>query len=292
MYVVAGATGHTGKAAAESLLARGAPLRVIVRSREKGDAWKARGADIAVASLEDVDAVTRALSGAKGAYLIVPPNYAADNYMDDRCKAADKLAAAIKASGIPHVVFLSSVGTQLQSGTGPIVGLRYAESVIGPAVKSLTVLRPTYFMENWAEALDGVLAEGKLHTFLTPGRQFPMISTTDIGRIAAEHLMAPASGRRVLELEGPRDYSNEDIAAAFSAATHRRVQVAAHPAEALVPTLTASGLKPGIATLFAEMIVAMNSGLIQLERGSNEYRRGTVTAEEAIAALVPQHATH
>ena len=38
MFVVLGVTGHTGSVVAESLLARQQPVRVVVRSADKGDA--------------------------------------------------------------------------------------------------------------------------------------------------------------------------------------------------------------------------------------------------------------
>src|SRR6188472_4585116 len=60
---------------AESLLEAGRPIRVVVRDREKGEEWRARGAEVAVAPLEDAGALSRALSGAEGAYLLVPPIY-------------------------------------------------------------------------------------------------------------------------------------------------------------------------------------------------------------------------
>jgi NADPH:quinone reductase-like Zn-dependent oxidoreductase len=53
MLVVLGATGHTGAVVAETLLARKQPVRVVVRSADKGAAWAAKGAEVAVASLDD-----------------------------------------------------------------------------------------------------------------------------------------------------------------------------------------------------------------------------------------------
>lgn len=65
MHVVVGATGNTGSAVAETLLNRKQPVRIVVRSADKGAAWKAKGAEIAVASLDDVSALTKAFEGAK-----------------------------------------------------------------------------------------------------------------------------------------------------------------------------------------------------------------------------------
>ena len=65
MFVVVGATGNTGAAVAETLLDRKQPVRIVVRSADKGAAWKAKGAEVAVASLDDVPALTKALRGRK-----------------------------------------------------------------------------------------------------------------------------------------------------------------------------------------------------------------------------------
>ena len=93
MFVVLGVTGHTGSVVAESLLARQQPVRVVVRSADKGAAWKTKGAEVAVASLEDVPAMTRALTGATGVYLLVPPNYGAAAWLAEQRQRMDQAAA-------------------------------------------------------------------------------------------------------------------------------------------------------------------------------------------------------
>ena len=73
MFVIAGVTGNTGAVVADTLLPAKAPVRVIVRDAAKGAAWQAKGAEVAIADLADVPALTAALRGAQGAYLLVPP---------------------------------------------------------------------------------------------------------------------------------------------------------------------------------------------------------------------------
>ncbi|HSK05858.1 MAG TPA: NAD(P)H-binding protein, partial [Kofleriaceae bacterium] len=70
MYVIAGVSGNTGSVAADTLLAANKPVRVIVRDAAKGEPWKAKGAEVAIASFEDRAALARALAGATGAYLL------------------------------------------------------------------------------------------------------------------------------------------------------------------------------------------------------------------------------
>ena len=66
MFVVLGVTGHTGKVVAETLLAQNRPVRVVVRSADQGEQWRTKGADVAVASLDDGPSLTRAVQGASG----------------------------------------------------------------------------------------------------------------------------------------------------------------------------------------------------------------------------------
>ena len=65
MFVVVGATGNTGSVVADTLLSQKQPVRIVVRSADKGAAWKAKGAEIAVASLDDVSSLTKHLKEPK-----------------------------------------------------------------------------------------------------------------------------------------------------------------------------------------------------------------------------------
>lgn len=286
MFVVAGVTGNTGSVVAQTLLDRKQPVRVIVRTADKGAAWKARGAEVAVASLDDAQALTRAFEGAAGAYLLVPPNYTATSYLDDRKKVADALARAVKASGLGHVVFLSSIGAHLPGETGPIRVVRYGEQQLGAVAKNITILRPASFLDNWVPVMGAAKAQGILPSFLAPDRKIPMTSTLDIGRIAAEQLIAGGQGRKVLELSGPEDYSPNDIAAALGKILKRNVTVQHAPLSAVVPTFKSFGFSDDAARLFEEMYRGFEQGAINYEKTGTTHVRGHVTATEALQRLV------
>jgi uncharacterized protein YbjT (DUF2867 family) len=286
MFVIAGANGNTGSVVANTLLAQGKPVSVLVRDAQKGRSWREKGAQVATASLEDAAALAQALAGAEGAYLLIPPNYKAADALGSAARVSEALAGAVKTSGIPHVVLLSSVGAQHAQGTGPIRSLHHAESVIGPAAQNVTFLRPAYFLQNWASAVEGVRSQGVLHNFLTPERKIPMISTVDIGRIAAGCLTAPAHGRRVLELAGPEDYSPQDIAQTFAATLGKPVKLETHSLDAVIPTFTAAGFSQDLARLFHEMIEGINSGHVTYAGKGTGFQRGNVTALAAVNQML------
>jgi uncharacterized protein YbjT (DUF2867 family) len=284
MFVVLGATGNTGSVVADTLLHRKQPVRVVVRSADKGAAWKAKGAEVAVASLEDVPAMTKALTGATGVYLLVPPNYGATAWLAEQRQRMDQAAQAVKASGIPHVVFLSSIGGHIAEGTGPIRAVRYGEQVLGVVAKNMTVLRPCSFMENWAPGIGMAKSQGLLPTFIAPTAKVPMISTRDIGRTGAERLMAGGRGKQVVELAGPEEYSPEEAAAALGQILRKSVSTQHAPLSAVVPTFTSFGFSQEAATLFEEMYTAFAKGTIGYEQ-PEQLVRGTVTLAEALRGM-------
>lgn len=285
MFVVVGATGHTGSAVAEMLLRRGQPVRVVVRSAEKGAVWKTRGAEVAVATYQDVKAMAKAFAGAKGVYLLVPPNYHAPAWMEEQRRTVDMAVEAFRAAGSPPVVFLSSVGAQIAEGTGPIRAVRYGEQQLSAVANAITMLRPCFFMENWVPSLGLAKEQGVLSTFIEPSATIPMISTRDIGRIAAEQLLVGGTGKRVLELAGPEDYSPDQVAAAVSELLNRSVTVRLEPLSQAIPTFTSLGFSNEAARLFEEMYASFAKGVIGYEKPSKVVR-GTVTLREALRTLV------
>jgi len=285
MFVVLGATGHTGSVVAETLLARRQPVRVVVRSVEKGAAWKAKGAEVAVASLEDVPVMTQALVGATGAYLLVPPNYGAVAWLAEQRQRMDQAAQAVRASGVPHVVFLSSVGGQIAEGTGPIRAARYGEQALESAAKNLTILRPSSFMENWAPGIGMAKNQGLLPTFIEPTAKMPMVSTGDIGRVGAERLIAGGIGKQIVELTGPEEYSPAEVAAALGQLLGKPVSTQFAPLSAVVPTFTSFGFSTEAATLFEEMYAGFATGAIGYEY-PERLIRGRVTLTDALRGMV------
>ncbi len=285
MYVVLGATGHTGSVAVETLLNSKQPVRVIVRSADKGAAWKAKGVEVSVASLDDMSSLVKAFEGATGLYLMVPPNYGATAWLSDQQARMDRATEAVKRSGIRHVVYLSSIGAQLPSGTGPIRAVHYGEETLAGVAAHLTVLRPPSFMENWAPVIGMAKAQGVLPTFLAPQAKIPTMTTRDIGRIGAEQLLAGGQGRKVLELAGPEEYSPDQAAAALSTILGKPVVAQHAPLSAVVPTFKSFGFSDEAAKLFEEMYTGFSKGTIVYEHPASVVR-GRITLAEALRGMV------
>jgi uncharacterized protein YbjT (DUF2867 family) len=266
MFVVAGVSGNTGKVVADSLIAQGKAVRAVVRDAKKGEPWKARGAEVAVAELDDAQPLSKALAGAEGAYLLLPPRFESTQVRADNARRAKAIAAAVEASGVKHVVFLSSIGAQHADGTGPIATVHDAEATFGQVRADVTFLRAAYFMENWGASLYA-LAQGVLPTFLLADRAIPMVATIDIGTTAAALLVEGGRGKRVVELGGPREYSPRDVAAALARIVGKPISVQQAPEEAMPAALAGAGLNAEWARLYQEMTHGVNTGRVTWEEG-------------------------
>ncbi|HWE31339.1 MAG TPA: NmrA family NAD(P)-binding protein [Polyangia bacterium] len=282
MFVISGASGNTGGAAAKALLAQGHAVRVIVRDAKKGEPWKQLGAEVAVAELDDAAALTAALRGADGVYAMLPPNHHADDLLALQATFITSWTAALAAAKPKHVVLLSSVGAELPGGTGPITAIHRLEAALAPLHLPLTAVRAAYFMENWGAVAHPAKADGVLPSMLPLGRPVQMVATADIGRTVAEALVAGPAAGKVIELVGPREYTAEDVAAAFGRVLGRPIKLIAVPEAGIEPALLQSGMKPKMAALYREMIAAFRNGKLTFA----EPRRGRVELEEVVRGIV------
>ncbi|GAA0785969.1 NmrA family NAD(P)-binding protein [Roseibium denhamense] len=286
MFVISGVTGNTGSVVAQTLLDQGQPVRVIVRSAEKGAAWTAKGAEVAVADLLDTAALTQALEGASGAYFLLPPDLASADFLGDSRKRAESIVAAAKAARLPHAVILSSVGAQHADRVGPISTVAHLEKLFIASSIPLSAVRPGYFLENIQDVMPAVQHENVFPSMILPlDFKIDMVATRDIGLTIAEALMTPPSvAHRVIELKGAAQYSAEDVAAALSKSLNRTITAVPVPQEAWIGTLTQNGLSPQSADAIAEMHENINNGRIVFT--DQNARKGSIDLETFVDRLV------
>ena len=209
MYVVIGATGHTGSVVAEKLLANREKVRVVGRDARKLDRLKQLGGEAFVGDVTDASAMARAFSGADAAYLMLPPNMSSPGVLAHAERVSEALAAAVEKDGVRHAVVLSSIGADKPDKTGPVLGLRNLEQKL-EAVAGLNALflRAGYFMENILPQVGIIQQLGHMAGPVRSDLALPMIATRDIGAAAAELLARrDFQGKQRRELHGARDIS-------------------------------------------------------------------------------------
>ncbi|MCY1074654.1 NmrA family NAD(P)-binding protein [Archangium lansingense] len=287
MFVVTGASGHTGSVVARTLLEQGRRVRVILRDEEKAEPWRQWGAEVVLADLRDVAALAMAMVGARGAYLIVPPPVPASTGVMEACwSVVDSMRRAVEESGLPHFVLLSSVGAQHPEGTGFVKTLYLAERELGSLGRPMTILRSAYFMENWGEGLPAVVDSGVMPDFIAPAdRKLHMVATRDVGELAARLLREPTLGRRVVELAGPVEYSPLEVADTLARLLGRPIRVEEHTPAAQVPMLMGMGYSAEVAHLLEELDEAIHHGRLTFEHPIHVVR-GWTTLDEVLGNLL------
>jgi uncharacterized protein YbjT (DUF2867 family) len=288
MIAVMGATGNTGRVAVEALLKAGQKVRALGRSPEKLKALVDRGAEVLAGDAGDLTFLTRAFSGASAAYTLIPPDARATDFRAYQDRMGEVIAAAIRSSGLKHVVFLSSLGGDQPGGTGPIAGLHAQEERLRniPGL-SAVVLRPTFFFENHFSALGMIKHQGITGGAIKGDLPFPQVATRDIGEAAARILRDPTlSGFSVQELLGPRDISLNEVASLLGSHIGKPdLKYVQFPYDAFAAALTQAGLSADLGRLYAEMAGAFNEGRIKSVLGRNAGNTTPTTFESFVPIL-------
>jgi len=263
MFVVLGASGHTGQVVAKNLLARGQKVRVVGRSAEHLQSLAAQGAEIHAADATSAPALTSGLKGAEAAYVLIPPNISASNVRAFQDRVSDAIATSVRTAGIKHVVALSSIGAEQAQGTGPVVGLYNLEQKLN-AIDGVNVLylRAGYFMENTLPQVGVIRSLGNVAGPLRPTLKLPLIATRDIGTAAADALFRrDFRGKQTRELQGHRDLDYVEIASIIGNAIGRpSLNYVQLPDAQLRPAFMQMGMSEDFAGLLLEMAGALNSG--------------------------------
>jgi uncharacterized protein YbjT (DUF2867 family) len=179
------------------------------------------------------------------------------------------------------------VAAQYPGGTGPIVALHHAEARFATAVPRRTYVRAAYFLENWGGSLGG-LADGVFPSFLNLDVPIDMVATADIGRVAADALLAGGvPGTEIVNLaSGPGPHSPRELGALVSSLVGRPLQVVQGPKEAIVPTFTSYGMSKDMASLYEQMITTFNGSTSDPWERSHGFVRGPTTAEAVLRKLL------
>ncbi|HEY1901255.1 MAG TPA: NmrA family NAD(P)-binding protein [Terracidiphilus sp.] len=284
MYAITGITGNVGSVITEHLLAASQPVRAILRDARKAPAWTARGCEVAVADIGDAAAMGAAFSGAEAVFILVPPLFDPSPGFPEALAIADSLKAALETARPGRLVYLSTIGAQATQ-TNLLTQHTLIENKLKDAVLPISFLRPGWFMENHAWDVASARDSGVVPSFLQPlDKPVPMVATADIGRVAAELLQESWAGHRVVELEGPKRVTPNEIATALSRLLAHPVRMDAVPRASWEPLFRSQGVKNPEPRM--RMLDGFNEGWIEFEGGETGSRKGVVPIETVLKNLI------
>jgi NAD(P)H dehydrogenase (quinone) len=284
MYAVTGITGQVGGDLARTLLDAGQSVRAVVRDAAKGVAWKERGCEVALAEMNDASALTAAFDHAEGVFMLLPANFDPMPGFPEIRAIITALTTAIEAARPPKIVCLSTIGAQARQ-PNLLSQLGLVEQALGTLPVPVCFLRAAWFMENAAWDVAPARDLGVVPSFLQPlDKAVAMVATTDIGHLAAALLQETWMGCRVVELEGPRRITPNQIAETFAKILDRPVRMEAVPRDTWEGLFTSQGTKNPMPR--AQMLDGFNEGWIEFENGEEGSFKGQTEIETVLRQLV------
>jgi len=291
MIAIVGATGKAGYATAVALRKTGVPVRAIVRDAAKAARLREIGCEIAVADLQDSKALAKAIGDAEAVQVILPPAPQLEDTAKQMREAIESLAVALEEVRPKRLLAISDYGAHHTHDIGMPTLFHDFEERLSKLDGHKVILRSPEHMQGWGRAVPALKATGTLPSFHDPvDMVFPTISAPDLGVIAADLLLRPASEKdiEIVHAEGPRRYSANDVAKAVSELLGRDIKVQAVPRGQWKEAFERI-MSPTLADLLIKANDAQNqAGVVDVEP-NGEVRYGTTELIDALRPLfLPQ----
>lgn len=265
-YVITGSLGNISQPIVKALATAGQDVTVITSQQERAAAIEALGAKAATGALTDDAFVTDTFKDADVVYLMIPPNFAVEDFPAYQKTIADNFVKALKSSSAKHIVVLSSIGAHLRQGAGPIDALGYLEEQLQVlADKNVKLLRPSYFFYN-LYTMVGLLKDASIvgSNFGDDKEKIALAHHLDIADRAIHHLANPTFEGQTIEYIVSDERYAADIATALGNAVGKEgTNWVTFSDEQSYDAMLQAGLQPSLASLYVQMGKGIRDGKIQ-----------------------------
>jgi NAD(P)H dehydrogenase (quinone) len=215
--LVTGATGDTGRATVDELLARGHRVRALAHGQdERSKRLQERGVEVVYGDLLDFGQVKAALHGVQRAYFVYP-------IRPGILQATAYFAQAAKEAGVDGIVNMSQISAREDAKSHAATDHWLAERVFDWSGVTVAHIRPTYFAE-WLLYVAPMIKAGLLHVPFGTGKHAP-IAAEDQARVIVGILEDPAPHRgETYPLFGPLEFTYPETAQVLSRVLGKSVE--------------------------------------------------------------------
>lgn len=254
MILVIGATSLLGRAVVADLVAGGRTVRTSCRRPERSNNSITGGAEVVTLDMSRPDMFARALDGVDAIFtsthsLTARRQDAIQRVDIDGYKALIDLAAA---SRISRFVFTSIMGARLDHPAALWRAKAEVERHLIASGLNYTILRPSAFIDFHAHRMIGQrVLEGKAARILGSGKtRRNLVAVADVATLAVRALTTPDLDGQIVEIGGPDNLTDREIASLYARLAGLPVKVQAMPPPALVILSTlANPLHAGVANI-------------------------------------------
>jgi NADH dehydrogenase len=216
MFLVVGASGFLGREATKLLLGEGQQVRAMTRTPAKVEDLKKLGVEVIQGDLIDPPSLKRACQGVDhvlaAAHSMLGKGKYRSEAVDDMGHRA--LIDAAKAAGVAHFVYTSILGARPDHPIDFFRTKYRVEEYLKASGMSNTILRPSGFMEWHVHIFNGksILEKGKTSLIGKGTKPRNFIAVHDVAQFAVQALLDPRLKNRTLDIGGPQNLTNNQVA--------------------------------------------------------------------------------
>ena len=218
MILIVGGSGHLGRVAARRLLTQGQKVRVMTRNPPALSDLAQQGAEVVGGDLRDPDQIRNACQGVEkvlaAAHALNGKGTNNPANVDDQGNR--RLIETAKIYGVKHFIFISILGASQEH---PLEFFRIKHRIeehLRTSGLPYTILRPSAYMDLWAELIgEPILRQGKVTIFGRGENPINFISVDDVTAMIGLALEDPHALNRSIDLGGPQNLTLNQVVKIF-----------------------------------------------------------------------------
>ena len=219
MILVVGGGGKLGREVVRQLLAQGERVRVLSRNPECAADLAAAGAEVTQGDLTEPASLDRACRGVDRVLAAAHSMLGRGRYRSEAVDIAGNraLVDAARRAKVKHFVLVSILNAAPDHPVDFWRAKYAAEDYLKASGLSYTILRPAAFMETHAHELNGraVLKNGKTMVLGCGTRPRNFVAVRDVAYFAVLALCDPRLSGRTLDVGGPGNFTDDQVAAVY-----------------------------------------------------------------------------
>jgi NAD(P)H dehydrogenase (quinone) len=261
-YVVTAATGQLGRQVVTSLLARGVPAAEILATARDLDRLSAQvPAGVRTARLDYADPSTIEGVFAPGDRVLL----VSGSEFGQRVQQHRAVIEAAAAAGVALLAYTSAPYADTTT-MGLADEHRATEEVLTASGVPYALLRNGWYVENYAAAVAGALAQGAVVGATRSGR-ISAAPRADFAQAAAAVLAGPGHEDATYELGGDPGFTLAELADEIGRLSGRRIEHREVTTTELEQILTEVGLPAPMPAVYADVDRAIGEGALQIDSG-------------------------
>jgi uncharacterized protein YbjT (DUF2867 family) len=261
--LITGATGTIGTQLIKELNANGATFYSM--TSKPSNAVNTR-----VASFDDATSLTKAFTGIKTLFVLLP-------LVANKLELARNVATAAKAAGVQHIVRSSGAGADAASSFALPRLQGQIDDVLSATGIACTFLRPAGFMQNYATYQVEQVKAGLINAAHGDAKK-TMVDARDIAAVASTILINPAAhAGKAYTLTSNDSLTEVESAAILSTATGKQVRYEAISNETAINSMKQWGLPQTVIDVMASLNDIVSAG----------YAAGTTSDVQTLLGRAP-----